>query len=102
MRLPSLHFDRRDYEFLNLINRTIAQDGEDRVPFSAALHPNGIIGLAVPRELRMAAAVLRLLDTLRQGREEERLSALQALRTKCWSARAPHCVTTPDECSSRS
>ena len=80
MRLPSLHFDRRDYEFLNLINRTIAQDGEDRVPFSAALHPNGIIGLAVPRELRMAAAVLRLLDTLRQGREEERLSALQALR----------------------
>ena len=58
MRLPSLHFDRRDYEFLNLINRTIAQDGEDRVPFSAALHPNGIIGLAVPRELRMAAAAV--------------------------------------------
>lgn len=80
MRFPSLHFDRQDHEFLTLINQSIAQDREDRGQFFANLHPNGIIGLAVPGELRMASAVLHLLDTLKQGREEERLQALQALR----------------------
>lgn len=80
MRFPSLHFDRQDHELLALINQTIDQDREDRAQFFANLHPNGIIGLAVPGELRMASAVLHLLDTLKQGREEERLQALQTLR----------------------
>lgn len=78
--MASLYFDKQDYQFLALINRTIDQDGDESFYPAADLHPNGIVELSSPGELRMASAVLHLLDSLRQGEEEERLRALRLLR----------------------
>lgn len=80
MPLSSLRFDTQDYLLLALINHIIDQDKKDRTPVAANLHPNGIIELAIPAELRMASAVLHLLDSLKEDKEEERLRALQVLR----------------------
>jgi len=78
--MASLYFDRQDYELLSLISRTIDQAGTEPGYRRAEPHPHGIVELADPAELRMASAVLYLLDTLAQGEEEERLRALRSLR----------------------
>ncbi len=86
-----LHFDAQDYAFLDLIQKTMeerqqaqsadAKEKEQETElFFADLHPNGIVELAMPGEMRIATAVLHLLDTLKQGQENERLKALQALK----------------------
>lgn len=79
----SLHFDKQDFVFLSQVKRAIELNHADHATdfsHADALHPNGIIDLAIPAELRMASAVLRLLDSLEQGQEEERIHALRALR----------------------
>lgn len=48
--------------------------------FDASLHPHGIKELSVSRELRVAYAVINLLDSLEAGLAEDRLLALQTLR----------------------
>lgn len=75
-------FDQQDHHFLSLVNRIIEQShssGDERSLFYANLHPNGILDLAMPREMRMASAVLHLLDTLHLSKEAERIQALQNL-----------------------
>ena len=76
----SLRFDKQDKLFLAQINGILEMNVEDRAMYFSALHPNGIIELAVPTELRIASAVLHLLGMLREGQEQERLDALSALR----------------------
>ncbi len=79
----SLRFDKQDFIFLSQVKRAIELSRAEHAsafPHADALHPNGIIDLAIPAEMRMASAVLRLLDSLEQGQEEERLRALRALR----------------------
>ncbi len=74
-----LYYDPEDYQLLAMISQTVAKNRNSHSRTLSRLSPNGIIELAEPIELRMASAVLRLLDTLEQGRAEERLSALAAL-----------------------
>ncbi len=76
----SLRFDRQDYEFLAMINRSLDPQRDDKAVLFPSLHPNGIVELSSPTEMRMALAVLHLLDSLKQGEEEDRLQGLQALR----------------------
>lgn len=79
----SLRFDKQDFIFLSQVKRAIELNRAEHAsafPYTDALHPNGIIDLAIPAEMRMASAVLRLLDSLEQGQEKERLRALRALR----------------------
>lgn len=79
----SLRFDKQDFIFLSQVKRAIELNRAEHsteFPHTDALHPNGIIELAIPAEMRMASAVLRLLDSLEQGQEEERIRALRALR----------------------
>lgn len=79
MAQRTLFFDPQDHQLLTLINQTVTRMHSgpgSRMPY---LRPNGIIELAAPVELRMASAVLRLLDTLAQGQTQDRLDALQAL-----------------------
>ena len=79
----SLRFDTQDVVFLSQVKRAIELNRAEHAavfPHTDALHPNGIIDLAIPAEMRMASAVLRLLDSLEQGQEEERIHALRALR----------------------
>lgn len=86
-----LHFDAQDYAFLDLIQKTMGEskqaqsvrsrdEAQEAELFFADLHPNGIVELAMPGEMRIASAVLHLLDTLKKGQEDERLKALLALK----------------------
>lgn len=78
----NFYFDKQDRELLTLVNRVInARDNthmEYRV-FDARLHPHGIKALSVSLEMRVAQAVVKLLDSLAAGQAEDRLSALRAL-----------------------
>ncbi len=77
-------FDAKDYEILKVVNRFLERD--DFVPFTAphllhpSLHPHGIKELAISKEVRVAYAVINLLDTLEIGLVAERLKALRTLR----------------------
>ncbi len=75
-----LYFDPQDYQLLAMISQTVAKKRKSFAHTQPKLSPNGIIELSEPVELRMASAVLRLLDTLGQGKADERLWALAALR----------------------
>ncbi len=79
-----LYFDAKDYEILKVVNRFLERD--DFVPLNAAphllhsaLHPHGIKELAVSQEVRIAYAVINLLDTLEIGLVAERIKALRTL-----------------------
>ena len=76
----SLRFDPQDYQLLAMINRTVTKSQKGLPSLMPQLSPSGIMELAVPVELRMASSVLRLLDTLSQGRADDRIEALAALR----------------------
>ncbi len=80
----SLFYDAKDYELLAVVNRFCNRD--EHIPqehpnklIYAALHPHGIIELAESKEIRVAYAVVHLLDTLEVGQVDDRLGALQAL-----------------------
>ncbi len=76
----SIRFDPQDYQLLTMINRTVTKSQKGLPSLMPQLSPSGIMELSVPVELRMASAVLRLLDTLSQGRADDRIEALAALR----------------------
>jgi len=48
--------------------------------FTPNLHPNGIKEMAASKDLRVAYAVIHLLDALQEGRVEDRLNALRTVR----------------------
>lgn len=76
-------FDKQDYELLDIVNDVLGTDKKDRrrkLLFDPYLHPNGIKELAAPRELRVAYAMINLLDSLEVGRTEDRLIALRSVR----------------------
>ena len=88
----SLFFDPEDYELLELVNRLLLGKaavvagrsprhqgrGSLRKLFDPYLHPRGIKEMAAPRTLRVAAALVDLLDSLELGQAEDRLRALRA------------------------
>ncbi len=82
--LESLFYDAKDHELLRVVNRFLERDrlaDDVQKDFHAALHPHGIKELAVSQEIRVAYAVVNLLDSLESGAKmEERLNALQSLR----------------------
>lgn len=76
------YFDKQDYELLHLVNRVVNQRGDLRSThtlFDANLHPHGIKALAMSREMRVAHAVVQLLDSLEAGASADRLRALRTL-----------------------
>ncbi|TWI73949.1 hypothetical protein LZ24_01179 [Desulfobotulus alkaliphilus] len=75
-------FDPADYHLLEIIRdiRNRQKKQKDlRQRIGPYLHPRGIKEMAAPRELRMAYAIGHLLDSLDEGRVEDRLTALQSL-----------------------
>lgn len=70
-------FDNADYDLVAAVTQV---PDHIRSLFNASLHPRGIKELTAPRDLRVAFAVLHLIDSLEIGRAEERLGALRALR----------------------
>ncbi|MGV8074781.1 MAG: hypothetical protein AB2L11_09540 [Syntrophobacteraceae bacterium] len=81
--ISRIHFDKQDYELLRIVNDVLSRAPSRKslksllVPY---MHPNGIKEMAAPKELRIAYAVINLLDMLEVGGPGERLTALRCVR----------------------
>jgi len=87
--VPRTLFDRRDHELLAIVKEVRHRDRSRRhakLVFYPYLHPQGIKEIAESKGLRIAHAVIRLLDSLEGGEADERLSALRSLRDEILSA----------------
>lgn len=75
-------FDPEDHELLHIVNDMLTHDKTRKhlkKLFGPYLHPHGIKEMAASMELRIAYAVIYLLDLLEGGKAEDRLSALRSL-----------------------
>ena len=76
-------FDKRDHQLLSIVNDVLNRDKSrkySRKLVSPHLHPHGIKELAESRGLRIAFAVVNLLESLDAGGVDDRLAALSSLR----------------------
>ncbi|MDR0826733.1 MAG: hypothetical protein LBN33_02490 [Desulfovibrio sp.] len=83
----SIFFDAKDYELLNMVNGFLERglrldEQEGHSLFYSTLHPHGIKELALSHEIRVAYALVSLLDTIEEGQAQERIRALKSLRTE--------------------
>ncbi len=75
-------FDQQDHELLRIVNDVLNRDKARKYLkklFDPYLHPHGIKEMAASTELRIAYAVIHLLDSLDVGKAEDRLTALRSL-----------------------
>ncbi|MDR2077028.1 MAG: hypothetical protein LBP61_08910 [Desulfovibrio sp.] len=87
----SLYFDAKDHELLTMVNSILDSgvgmaQGSGRVFFPSAMHPHGLKELSMSQEIRVAYAVINLLDTLDTGQAQDRIEALRALRAEVLAA----------------
>ena len=86
-------FDSQDRDLLGIVNGVLRRPQARRQfkgLFQPYLHPNGIKEMAASKDLRVAYAVIHLLDSLGEGRAEDRLGALRAVRDEVL-----HCGQSP-------
>ncbi|WP_411331051.1 hypothetical protein [Desulfovibrio desulfuricans] len=78
---PMWLFDLQDHTLISLVNSIVAARTHNEAMFQpdSGLHPHGIIEMASAPGLRMARAVMILLESLENGGAEERLQALRRL-----------------------
>jgi hypothetical protein len=87
----SLFFDKRDRDLLKIVNGVLSRSTPDiigRKGLFPWFHPHGIKELAETRGLRIAYAVIHLLESLEAGDIEDRLNALRSLRDEVLHASA--------------
>jgi len=78
-----IYFDKRDHQLINIVNDVLSRDKSRRYTknlFYPYLHPHGVKEMAESKGLRIAHAVIHLLESLEVGRVDERLGALRSLR----------------------
>lgn len=81
--IPKYFFDTQDHKLLSIVNDVLNRDESLRsqkkllYPY---LHPHGIKEMAATKELRIAYAVIHLLDSLEVGKADDRISALRSLQ----------------------
>ncbi len=97
--MVSPFFDRRDHELVALIDehltRTARGGRGETSARQTTFHPNGLIELASSKALRVAWAVMGLIDDTVPSTAQERLDALRALKAEaCSSARTPFRLNT--------
>jgi hypothetical protein len=88
-KLSGIMFDARDHGLLTIVNDVLNRDKRqeyNKRKFYPHLHPHGIKKLAESRGLRIAYAVIHLLESLEAGKQDERISALRALRDEVLNA----------------
>jgi hypothetical protein len=81
--MSKILFDKRDHELLSIVNEVC--DRTDKLKYlkkllDPYLHPHGIKEMVAPQGLRIAYAMLNLLDSLDVGRAKDRISALRSLK----------------------
>ena len=80
-KFSSLLFDRQDHKLIQMVNafaEARAHNDALRQP-EPGLHPHGIIEMTSAHGLRLASAVIVLLESLAAGGPSERLQALRRL-----------------------
>ena len=80
-KFSSLLFDRQDHKLIQMVNafaEARAHNDSLRQP-EPGLHPHGIIEMTSAHGLRLASAVIVLLESLAAGGPNERLQALRRL-----------------------
>ncbi len=82
-------FDRKDHVLLRIVNAILSgqatmDSGERR--FFRYLHPRGIKEMAESRGIRIAHAVIHILQSLEVGRIDDRLGALRSLKGEVLNA----------------
>ena len=85
----NLLFDQRDHELLKIVNNIQSGDKTSdyfKRQFYPYFHPRGIQEMAESRGIRIAYAVIYLLNSLEVGAMNERLSALRLLRSAVLNA----------------
>lgn len=88
-KLSGIMFDTRDHGLLTIVNDVLNRDKSyehHKRRFYPHLHPHGIKKLAESRGLRIAYAVIHLLESLEAGKQDDRISALRALRDEVLNA----------------
>jgi hypothetical protein len=88
-KLSGIMFDRRDHVLLAIVNDVLNRDKSqeyNKRKFYPHFHPHGIKKLAESRGLRIAYAVIHLLESLEAGKQDERIGALRALRDEVLNA----------------
>jgi len=81
--MEKILFDREDHELLVIVSEVLNRDISRKYIknlLNPYLHPHGIKEMAASRELRIAYAVVHLLNSLEVGEAKERLAALRSLR----------------------
>jgi hypothetical protein len=81
--IPKILFDRRDHELLSIVNEVRNSDHKlkhMKKLLDPYFHPHGIKEMAAPQGLRIAYAMLHLLDSLDVGKAGDRLNALRSVR----------------------
>ncbi len=90
MRIPSsIMFDKKDYGLLAIVNDVLNRKDRQEYTkrkFFPFFHPHGIKKMAESKGLRIAYAVIHLLESLEAGQKDERLGALRALRDEVLNA----------------
>ncbi len=90
--ISKILFDREDHELLVIVNEVLNRDESRKYIknlLNPYLHPHGIKEMAASRELRIAYAVVDLLNSLEVGEAKDRLSALRSLKEEVlYSARS--------------
>lgn len=82
-KIPKILFDKKDYELLSIVNEVLNRDKSLKsvkkllFPY---LHPFGIKEMAATKGLRVAYAVIHLLDSLEAGKADDRIRALRSLQ----------------------
>jgi hypothetical protein len=77
--MSMLLFDQRDQQLLNIVNEVLSKDPtrqyrqEMVYPY---LHPRGIKELSESKGLRIAFAIIHLLESMEAGAVNDRLNAL--------------------------
>ncbi|MBN2397886.1 MAG: hypothetical protein JXI32_05850 [Deltaproteobacteria bacterium] len=81
--VSNMMFDQEDHELLVIVNEVLGRDKARtylKSLLNPYLHPHGIKEMAASKELRVAYAVIHLLNSLDIGKAEDRLGALRSLR----------------------
>ena len=76
-------FDQRDRQLLHIVNEVLGKDPSRqyrRELIYPYLHPRGIKELSESKGLRIAFAIIHLLESLQGGGVDDRLNALRSLR----------------------
>jgi hypothetical protein len=81
--MSKILFDKSDHELLSIVNEVY--DPNNKLKYlkkllDPYLHPHGIKEMVAPQGLRIAYAMLNLLDSLDVGKAKDRIGALLSLR----------------------